>query len=289
MAKTEENGNHSAVKTPKTLMSELNYKQTPQTEKDKMTTLVERYQNLDPVRTVELGDKVIKFCTPNLMTLDRVWNLFHAEPVTIEWILNFKENETLFDIGANVGTYGIFASIMKYATVFAFEPESQNFSLLTKNILYNNLSERMTAWPVAISDEQKFSLLNLWGFRAGNSHHFFDESLNFKLEKENFPFVQGAVSTTIDTLVEEQIIPIPDHIKIDVDGIEDKVVNGAWDTLSHRGVQSILIELNTNLEQHRLIPFKLKDIGFSYDIKQVQESMRTDPRHAGISEHVFRR
>ena len=116
MAKTEENGNHSAVKTPKTLMSDVNYKQTPQTEKDKMTTLVERYQNLDPVRIVELGDKVIKFCTPNLMTLDRVWNLFHAEPVTIEWILNFKENETLFDIGANVGTYGIFASIMKHAT-----------------------------------------------------------------------------------------------------------------------------------------------------------------------------
>jgi FkbM family methyltransferase len=289
VTKTEENGNHSAVKTPETLMSEVNYKQTPQTEKDKMTTLVERYQNLDPVRIVELGDKVIKFCTPNLMTLDRVWNLFHAEPVTIEWILNFKENETLFDIGANVGTYGIFASIMRYATVFAFEPESQNFGLLTKNILYNNLSERMTAWPVAISDEQKFSLLNLWGFRAGNSHHFFDESLNFKLEKENFPFVQGAVSTTIDSLVEAQIIPIPDHIKIDVDGIEDKVVNGAWDTLSHQGVQSILIELNTNLEQHRLIPSKLKDIGFSYDIKQVQESMRTDPRHAGISEHVFRR
>ena len=262
MTKTEENGNHSAVKTPETLMSEVNYKQTPQTEKDKMTTLVERYQNLDPVRIVELGDKVIKFCTPNLMTLDRVWNLFHAEPVTIEWILNFKENETLFDIGANVGTYGIFASIMRYATVFAFEPESQNFGLLTKNILYNNLSERMTAWPVAISDEQKFSLLNLWGFRAGNSHHFFDESLNFKLEKENFPFVQGAVSTTIDSLVEAQIIPIPDHIKIDVDGIEDKVVNGAWDTLSHQGVQSILIELNTNLEQHRLIPSKLKDIGF---------------------------
>ena len=289
MTKTEENGNHSAVKTPETLMSEVNYKQTPQTEKDKMTTLVERYQNLDPVRIVELGDKVIKFCSPNLMTLDRVWNLFNAEPVTIEWILNFKENETLFDIGANVGTYGIFASIMRYATVFAFEPESQNFGLLTKNILYNNLSERMTAWPVAISDEQKFSLLNLWGFRAGNSHHFFDESLNFKLEKENFPFVQGAVSTTIDSLVEAQIIPIPDHIKIDVDGIEDKVVNGAWDTLSHQSVQSILIELNTNLEQHRLIPSKLKDIGFSYDIKQVQESMRTDPRHAGISEHVFRR
>ena len=48
MAKTEENGNQSAVKTPKALMSELNYKQTPQTEKDKMTTLVERYQNLNP-------------------------------------------------------------------------------------------------------------------------------------------------------------------------------------------------------------------------------------------------
>ena len=69
MAKTEENGNHSAVKTPKTLMSEVNYKQTPQTEKDKMTTLVERYQNLDPVRIVEFGDKVIKFCISHGMCI----------------------------------------------------------------------------------------------------------------------------------------------------------------------------------------------------------------------------
>mgnify|MGYP001219147526 FL=1 len=289
MAKPEDNENYSKVKTPQTLMSEVDYKQTCQTEIDQMSALVERYQNLDPVRVVELGDKVIKYCTPNLMTLDRVWNLFHAEPVTIQWILNFEKNEILFDIGANVGTYTIFASIMKQARVFAFEPESQNFGLLTKNILYNNLSKRIKAWPVAISDEKKFSFLNLWGLRAGNSHHFFDESLNFKLEQETFPYAQGAVSTTIDDLVEAKIIPIPDHIKIDVDGIEDKVVNGAWNTLSNQDVQSILIELNTNLEQHRLIPPKLEKIGFSYDLEQVHESMRTDPRHAGISEHVFRR
>ena len=74
-------------------MSEVDYKQTCQTEIDQMSALVERYQNLDPVRVVELGDKVIKYCTPNLMTLDRVWNLFHAEPVTIQWILNFEKNE----------------------------------------------------------------------------------------------------------------------------------------------------------------------------------------------------
>ena len=93
MAKPEDNENYLKVKTPQTLMSEVDYKQTCQTEIDQMSALVERYQNLDPVRVVELGDKVIKYCTPNLMTLDRVWNLFHAEPVTIQWILNFEKNE----------------------------------------------------------------------------------------------------------------------------------------------------------------------------------------------------
>ena len=72
-------------------MNEVEFKQTPQTEKDQMRTLVERYQNLDPIRDVKIGNKIIKYCTPNLMTLDRVWNLFDAEPVTIEWILNFNE------------------------------------------------------------------------------------------------------------------------------------------------------------------------------------------------------
>jgi hypothetical protein len=62
-----------------------------------------------------------------------------------------------------------------------------------------------------------------------------------------------------------QAVPLPTHIKIDVDGIEAKVVAGATETLKKSGVRSLLIETNTNLQAHRSMIHALTDLGFRYD------------------------
>ena len=40
--------------------------------------------------------------------------------------------------------HSVLAAKMKGATVFAFEPESQNFALLAKNIVLNGLERTVT-------------------------------------------------------------------------------------------------------------------------------------------------
>jgi hypothetical protein len=42
----------------------------------------------------------------------------------------------------------------------------------------------------------------------------------------------------------------PNHIKIDVDGIEGKIIKGAEKTLSDKRVKSILVELDNSREDY---------------------------------------
>ena len=49
--------------------------------------------------------------------------------------------------------------------------------------------------------------------------------------------------TTIDAFASSHDFPIPNYIKIDVDGIGKEVIKGARNTLSNEAVRSVLIEV----------------------------------------------
>ena len=63
-------------------------------------------------------------------------------------------------------------------------------------------------------------------------------------------FRQGSMSMSIDALV-AQGLPVPRHIKIDVDRFEDRVIDGAWETLALGQTASLLIEINPQIDAHR--------------------------------------
>lgn len=91
----------------------------------------------------------------------RAHRIYVNEPNTLEWIANFSADDVLFDNGANVGTYSIWAAKTRGTRVYAFEPELQNYEILNKNILVNGLTDRVTAYCLAISNSPRFSELNL--------------------------------------------------------------------------------------------------------------------------------
>ena len=57
--------------------------------------------------------KKIKFINNNSLEEYRFKSLFSKEPETIYWIKKIKRNETLIDIGSNVGIYSLFAGKKK--------------------------------------------------------------------------------------------------------------------------------------------------------------------------------
>lgn len=242
-----------------------------------------------PRQRVEHGGAAMEFATPNEMTAWRVRTLFDKEPDTIRWIEAMAPGSVLLDIGANVGMYSIFAAVTRSATVVAFEPESQNYALLNANIALNRLSGRVTAYPLALSDRMQLDRLFLSEFAAGGSCHSFGEEVGFDLKPRSAGFHQGAFSTTVDQLVESGAMPVPDYIKIDVDGFEHKVIAGAMRTLENPKVKQVLVELNTHLKEHRATMEALQGLGFGFDEAQVDRALRPSGPFEGVGEFIFRR
>ncbi len=235
----------------------------------------------------EYGDLRMSFETPNDMTMWRVKSLYEKEPDTIRWLESIPEGAVLVDVGANVGMYSVFAAVVRKARVYAFEPESQNYALLNANISGNSLSGQVLAYPIALSDKMQVDKLYLSGFRAGGSCHSFAEEVGFDLKPRPASFVQGCISMTLDQLVESGIVPLPQYIKLDVDGIEHKVIEGARQTLSNPKVLSIIVELNTNLHEHREAISTLRSAGFEYDESQVKGALRKEGPFEGVGEFIF--
>ena len=98
-------------------------------------------------------------------------------------------------------------------------------------------------------------------------------------DQENKPFLSKSSYTTFGTninfLINNKILEIPDYIKIDVDGIEHLILDGANKYLSNKKIKSILIETNEEfILQNESIKNLLLDAGFELHKKFRQsESM----------------
>ena len=231
--------------------------------------------------------KNVKFYTPTKKTAGRVKKIFRKEPITITWMDNMKQGDIVIDIGANVGMYSLMSAVCRSARVYAFEPEASNFNLLCMNIRLNNMGNRVTAYCAGNLDYDGFSVLNIAENRdvgPGGSCHTVDEELNFDLTKMNVVFKQGINTVMLDTFCKQMNI-VPDHIKMDVDGLEHRVINGGLETIEK--AKTVIIELNTNLQEHNSAVSKMKSLGFKLDETQVKQALRKGGTFLNVGEHLF--
>jgi len=236
-----------------------------------------------------ITNDIIKYNIVNKNTLWRAQTLFDKEPITIKWIRAFKKNKIMFDVGANVGIYSIYAALTRMVNVYAFEPESNNFQNLMQNLTINNLNEFITPFPLGISDKTELTKLQIGNFEAGSSHH--TVGINH-LDHNTLKIIsnkisQGIFSTTLDDLCFKWKLPIPSYLKIDVDGIENKIIAEAKKTLNNPILESVLIEINENREEDIFIINSLKKIGFNFDKNQVESAKRKSGPHKGYAEYLF--
>lgn len=225
------------------------------------------------------------FIVPNSQCAWRIETLYTKEVDTIAWIRSMKPGEVLYDIGANIGQYTIFAA-KQGVKVHAFEPEAQNFSLLTRNISINKFTkEQVIAWPLALSDKPSIDVINLSTCSPGGSCHSYGESLDYHGKPKDFPYYHGSVATTIDIFAAKY--GAPDFIKCDVDGFEHLVIKGASTTLS--SVKSVLIEINTAYPDHMGLVDYMKLRCFTVDMDQVEKAQRKEGPFKGVGNWIFTR
>ena len=103
-----------------------------------------------PVRTGE-----IRFKCVSETTRIRAREMLRREPDTLEWIDSFKDSEILWDVGANIGVFSLYAAKVSGTKGWAFDPLPQNYMNLVENLTINGLNHMITPLCVAISDKGK--------------------------------------------------------------------------------------------------------------------------------------
>ncbi len=241
---------------------------------------------IDVTKVVESNGTRLVFDANKELHLWRAETFHSKEPETIQWINSFAPGSILVDVGANVGVFSLYAAAHRNCQVFAFEPESQNYACLNKNIYLNHLSSRIHAFNVGLDEATKATELHLGSFQSGAANHSVGQAVNVKGEEYRAAFSQSVLAYSFDEFRERFGLPIPNHIKIDVDGNEDKVIRGMKNTLASSVVKSIAIELNDS--DQALIDL-IKSSGFKIDRQTRAGVYRQNGRENKISNFVFAR
>ena len=149
--------------------------------------------------------------------------------------INKSEIWEIWDVGAHKGETTLeFSKIYKSATIRSFEPVSKNFDHLIKNCshLKNQISHKF-----ALGNSEKEVLVHL---QNASVNHSLREDLN----NPNFENTQSerVNQKTIDNLLRKFPCKRIDLLKIDVEGYEKHVIQGANDSLKDKKINFIFIE-----------------------------------------------
>lgn len=162
------------------------------------------------------------------------------------------------DVGAHIGEYAIPLAKSTQRRVYAFEPNAATFARLNRTIARNDLVDRIEVRRIGIADRD-------------DCRPFYRSSYS-KLSSFNQQHATrwGACVTSrervpvrrLDTLVSESMPP-PDGIKIDVEGLEQSVLQGARRTIAeHR--PRIILELHDEQEAGTIVAW-LTDREYTVD------------------------
>ncbi|MDC0596899.1 FkbM family methyltransferase [Candidatus Pseudothioglobus singularis] len=161
---------------------------------------------------------------------------WHREPEFMDVIESeVSEGMTILDLGANIGYVTLyFAKILNgNGSIYAVEPDSNNFITLNKNILANNLGSLVSTFHAAIGGIT--GTATLFKSEHSNMHSIITDGANNSNTEDVNCF-------TIDDFIKDK--DCPEFIKMDIEGAEVDVIKGMNTFLKMDKKIKILMELH---------------------------------------------
>lgn len=225
-----------------------------------------------------------------LLHADSTWDLLRArscakEPHTVRWLeLELRPGDVLFDVGANVGTYSLVAVQQHPGKIsaYAFEPSFSTYAQLCRNVVLNRCQTTIYPCMIPLGRETGMATLNYRSLDAGAGMHAVGQSVDYAGREFEPVFRQQIMVHRLDDLVERFGFPVPQLIKIDVDGTELDILAGAQRVLNDRRLRSLMIEVSQGQGRNEEVFDLLRKSGFDRAVE-----IRAD--NPLVSDYLFSR
>lgn len=167
--------------------------------------------------------------------------------------LFLTESSNVIDVGANIGTHSVyFSKKCNNGNIFAIEPQVYISEFLNTNLLLNGCFNVVPIRAACGSEEKEMRMLNINPFEG--------QKVNYGEFKVNDNEGKG-LHTNCITLDSFMKYSIPFHlIKLDVEGLEVDVLNGAVN-LINQSKPMLYIEFN-NKEGNDALLNKIYSLGY---------------------------
>jgi FkbM family methyltransferase len=175
-----------------------------------------------------------------------------------------------YDIGAGIGFFSIISAALAGGTVVCFEPVPKNIKRIRYNAKLNHLTNLIIKQEAIAQEDGEAT------FNVSKQPHLSKLALlgdvADQLETITVPVRK------LDTAIAADQLPIPELIKIDVEGAEGEVLKGATETLrNHRPL--LLIELHNTVKPVNLL---LADVDYHTCILGSQAPARRARKNSQI-------
>jgi len=156
------------------------------------------------------------------------------------WLNHLKNGDYIWDIGANIGYYTKLFSrhVGLSGKIFAFEPSPKNFFTLASNC---SSLKNVTLFQIGLGEENKKNRFIQGNDELGATSRIIDDDKNGELIEVK----SGSY------LIQNGIVPIPDAIKIDVEGYEYEVLLGLNEYLKNPKIRIVGVEIHFNILKKR--------------------------------------
>jgi FkbM family methyltransferase len=197
----------------------------------------------DPPESVRTKQGFRIFLNPNdskisaSIALTGSYSVLQEPQITRLFETQVKKTSIVVDVGANIGWFSLVAA-KRARQVHAFEPEPMSYGLLQKSIAANGF-DNILAHPFCVSDHDGVETLYISDSRNKGTH---------SIVRKTAPKGIQVSSVTLDTLFPTERI---DLLKLDVEGAESKVLDGAQRLIEERRIGQIIMEWNPSFWQDR--------------------------------------
>lgn len=170
-------------------------------------------------------------------------NSFYEQEL-LDYIVQNNNNGIIVDVGANIGNHSVFLGLKTNNPIYAFEPRHDTFVMLQKNVKQNSLGKQINCFQLALGDQEG---------TLETENVVEDNSGATKFRKSHTGNIPVQTLDSFFKNVNERL----SVIKIDVEGMETQVLDGARATLmSHKPVvfaealdEKSLIELKNKMSE----------------------------------------